>query len=60
MPLDLSRSDLDAPGLGVAAREAGVLVSVLGPRVGRLVTHMDVDDAGIDTAIEVLTRVLKR
>ena len=60
VPLDLSRSDLDAPGLGVAAREAGVLVSVLGPRVGRLVTHMDVDDAGIDTAIEVLTRVLKR
>jgi len=60
VPLDLSRSELDAPGLGVAAREAGVLVSVLGPQVGRLVTHMDVDDAGIDIAIEVLTRVLKR
>ena len=60
VPLDLSRSALDAPSLGVAAREAGVLVSVLGPRVARLVTHMDVDDAGIDTAIDVLTGIFKR
>ena len=42
-----------------AAREHGVLVSVLGPRVGRLVTHLDVDDAGIDRAIDVLTTVLR-
>jgi threonine aldolase len=60
VPLDLSRSSLDAPSLGVAAREAGVLVSVLGPRVARLVTHLDVDDAGIDTAIDVLTAIFKR
>jgi threonine aldolase len=60
VPLDLTRSALDAPSLGVAAREAGVLVSVLGPRVARLVTHMDVDDAGIDTAIDVLTGIFKR
>ena len=60
VPLDLSRSALDAPSLGVTAREAGVMVSVLGPRVARLVTHMDVDDAGIDTAIDVLTGIFKR
>jgi threonine aldolase len=60
VPLDLSRSALDAPSLGVAAREAGVLVSVLGPRMARLVTHMDVDDAGIDTAIDVLTGIFNR
>jgi threonine aldolase len=60
VPLDLTRSALDAPSLGVAAREAGVLVSVLGPRVARLVTHMDVDDAGIDTAIDVLTGIFNR
>jgi len=60
VPLDLSRSSLDAPGLGVAAREAGVLVSVLGPRFARLVTHMDVDDDGIDTAIEALRGIFKR
>ncbi|HLT11393.1 MAG TPA: GntG family PLP-dependent aldolase, partial [Micromonosporaceae bacterium] len=60
VPLDLTTATIDAPSLGVAAREEGVLISVLGPRVGRLVTHMDVDDAGIDRAIEVLTTILKR
>jgi threonine aldolase len=58
VPLDFTKSTMDAPSLGASARERGVLVSVLGPRVGRLVTHLDVDDAGIDRAIEVLTGVL--
>jgi threonine aldolase len=58
VPLDFTKSTVDAPTLGAAARERGVLVSVLGPRVGRLVTHLDVDDAGIDRAIEVLTDLL--
>jgi len=44
----------DAAAIGLAAREQGVLVSVLGPTMLRLVTHLDVDDAGIDRAIEVL------
>jgi threonine aldolase len=57
--LDLSNAGLDAPGLGAAARADGVLVSVLGPRTARLVTHLDVDDAGIDRAIETLVRILK-
>ncbi len=53
------RRTLDAPALAAAARAEGVLVSVLGPRTGRLVTHLDVDDAGIDRAIAVLTRILR-
>jgi threonine aldolase len=36
------------------AREQDVLVSALGPRLLRLVTHLDVDDDGTDRAIEVL------
>lgn len=60
VPLDLTKAPLDAPALGAAAREQGVLVSVLGPRVGRLVTHLDIDDAGIDRAIEVLPALLAR
>ncbi|MCW2539502.1 MAG: low specificity L-threonine aldolase [Frankiales bacterium] len=44
----------DAPALAVAAREHGVWVSVLGRRTLRLVTHLDVDDNGIDRAIDVL------
>jgi threonine aldolase len=59
VPLDLTKSTLDGPSLGAAARDQGVLVSVLGPRNARLVTHLDVDDAGIDRAIEVLTDIFR-
>lgn len=57
--LDLSGAALDGPALGAAARAEGVLVSVLGPRLARLVTHLDVADAGIDRASEVLASILK-
>ena len=60
VPLDLSGSALDAPTLSAAARAEGVLISVLGPRAVRLVTHLDVDDAGVEHAIAVLTRLLRR
>ncbi|GAA5183942.1 GntG family PLP-dependent aldolase [Rugosimonospora acidiphila] len=60
VPLDLTKAPIDVPSFATAARERGVLVSVLGPRSGRLVTHLDVDDAGIDQAIEVLTGILGR
>ncbi len=58
--LDLTKAPVDAPTFGAAAREQGVLVSVLGPRVARLVTHLDVDDAGIDRACQVLPGILAR
>jgi threonine aldolase len=45
----------DAPSVASAARGQGVLVSALGPTFLRLVTHLDVDDEGIETAIKVLT-----
>jgi threonine aldolase len=48
----------DAPAVGLAAREQGVIVSVIGPKVMRLVTHLDIDDDGLDRAIEVLTSLL--
>ncbi|MBE1492428.1 threonine aldolase family protein [Plantactinospora soyae] len=60
VPLDLTKCGFDAPALGVAARERGVLVSVLGPRIARLVTHYDLDDAGVDRAVEVLTEIFRR
>jgi threonine aldolase len=59
VPLDFTASALDAPAFAAAARSQGVLVSVLGPRTGRLVTHMDVDDTGTDRAVDVLTSVLR-
>ena len=57
--LDLSKSTLDAPALGAATRAAGVLISVLAPRTARLVTHLDLDDAGIDAAIDILTGIFR-
>ncbi|WP_091038865.1 GntG family PLP-dependent aldolase [Glycomyces harbinensis] len=40
--------------LAAAAAEQGVRVSVLGPDWGRMLTHLDVDDAGIEHAVKVL------
>ncbi len=57
--LDLSKSTLGAPALGAATRAAGVLISVLAPRTARLVTHLDLDDAGIDAAVDILTGILR-
>jgi len=57
--LELGKAPLDGPALAAAARADNVLMSVLGPGTGRLVTHLDVDDAGVDRAIEVLTRLLR-
>ncbi len=58
VPLDLAKSPLDAIELGAMARDRGVLISVLGPHTARLVTHLDLDDADIDRAIQVLTPLL--
>jgi threonine aldolase len=44
----------DAAAVAAAAREQGVIISALGPRFLRMVTHLDVDDDGIDQAIKVL------
>ena len=60
VPLDLTDAPLDGPQLAAAAREQGVLVSVMGPRRARLVTHLDVDDAGAKHAADVVARLLDR
>jgi threonine aldolase len=41
-----------------AVREHDVLVSAVGPRALRLVTHLDVDGAQADAAAAVLAKVL--
>jgi threonine aldolase len=56
--LDLTKTALDAPALARAAAERGVLIAALLPRVARLVTHLDLDDAGVEEAIEVLSDLL--
>jgi threonine aldolase len=58
VPLDLSATKWDAAGFAAATRENGVLVSALGPRFVRLVTHLDLDDDGCDQAVHVLSDLL--
>jgi threonine aldolase len=58
--LDLGSWAMDADKLSQVARDHGVLMSVLGPRLGRLVTHRDVNDDGVDRVIRVLTDLLDR
>lgn len=47
----------DANDVETRARAAGVLVSVMGEEVIRLVTHLDIDDTAIAQAIAVLKRL---
>jgi threonine aldolase len=50
--------DVPAPAVAEAAKAQGVLVGQVSDRRIRLVTHLDVDDAGIDRAAKVLTQVI--
>jgi len=50
----------DALRFAAAARDRGVLVSVIGPHQARLVTHLDVDDAAVEQAGDVLADLLHR
>ncbi|MEU8818108.1 GntG family PLP-dependent aldolase [Actinoplanes sp. NPDC048796] len=56
--LDLSKSSLDAPTLAARAAEQNVLIAAMLPKIARVITHLDVDDAGVDQAIEVLSGLL--
>ncbi len=59
VPLDLTKHPLDARALAAAARDEGLLISVLGPRTARLVTHLDVSDDAVNRAAGILTRALR-
>jgi threonine aldolase len=47
----------DAPGFVARAREAGVLVSAVGPTTVRLVTHLDVSRADAERAASALASI---
>jgi threonine aldolase len=56
--LDLRATSWSAAELSAAAREQGVLASVVGPQRMRLLTHLDVDDDGCALAAKVLAGLL--
>src|SRR5690625_89122 len=56
--IDITRPELDATTLRLALEGEGVLLSEFGPRRLRAVTHLDIDDEGIETAAEAIYSVL--
>ena len=58
--LDLSGTDCTASEFASLAKSDGVWISALGPKYVRLVTHLDLDDSGVEKAIKVLRALLKR
>jgi threonine aldolase len=50
--------DVPAPAVAAAAKAQGVLVGQVSDRRIRLVTHLDVDRAGIDRAAKVISQVI--
>jgi len=57
--LQLNEIDMTSQQLAEAAKKENVLVSALGPRYARLVTHLDVSDSDVRMAAEVLASILK-
>ncbi len=56
--LDVGAAGRTAAEVVAAAQERGIRTYAVGPRLVRLVWHLDVDDAGTDAAIDVLTALL--
>ncbi|MGH7152847.1 MAG: threonine aldolase family protein [Acetobacteraceae bacterium] len=55
---DTSGTGVDAEEMATRARREGVQVSTMGRYRARACTHLDVDRAGIDTAVQVIRHVL--
>ena len=58
VPIDLSKTSLDAPTLVAEAAKRDVHVAAMLPHLVRVVFHLDVDDEGLDRAGAVLSDVL--
>ena len=58
--LDLSQIPLSAAEFAQLVKDEGVLVSQIGPKFARVVTHLDIDDAAMTYAAEVISATLQR
>jgi threonine aldolase len=58
--LELLGANISAGEFVAQARAEGVWMGALGPTYARMVTHLDIDDSGIDFAAQVLQKLLKR
>src|SRR5690348_13171419 len=58
VPVDLTKSPLDAPTFAARAAEQNVHLAAMLPHLARLVVHLDIDDEALDRATTVLTGIL--
>ena len=58
--IDLTNSNTDSQAFAAAAKERSIWVSALGPKIVRLITHLDINDADVDRASEVLSTLLQK
>lgn len=58
--LDLNGSAMTASQFAAEAKNAGLLVSALGPTFVRMVTHLDISDTDIERANDILAGLLQR
>ncbi|MFM9142144.1 MAG: threonine aldolase family protein [Actinomycetota bacterium] len=58
--LELLGANISAGDFVARARAEGVWMGALGPTYARLVTHLDIDDSGIEFAVKVLQKLLKQ
>ncbi len=58
--LDLTGSSWSAAEFAAETKNEGIWISALGPKYVRMVTHMDVDESGVKSAVVVLKRLLER
>ncbi|MCK5148875.1 aminotransferase class I/II-fold pyridoxal phosphate-dependent enzyme [bacterium] len=55
--MSVTRDDMSAEDMSLQLEKRGVLMFALGPKMLRAVTHLDVDDEGIDKAIAVFREI---
>ncbi len=58
--LDLSELPISATEFAAMVKTEGVLISALGPKFARLVTHLNIDDPAMEYAADVLADALQR
>jgi threonine aldolase len=56
--VDILRENTDGPTVVTELARRGVLLSVFGPRRVRAVTHLDVDDEGVENAARAFAEVM--
>ena len=56
--LDIAGTGRTAADLAARLRQGGIMISIMGPTLGRACTHLDVDRAGVTEAVAAMQQAL--